>query len=235
MEFFSNLFNNTNTNNNNNLNTNNTNNNNNLNNYIIKPRSKILPINTSLSSQAKTIKPNLNYTMSLQIHGNSIFSNLVLTASATKLNSSTQLPIKCIWKRIHNSTVIFIKDINSFSYMPNAMDIGYIIEVEISLLENPNENCVIQYGPILMDKDIKNAIELLLTNGNTKFNLNVFDKKKQEKIENKELILYLNNNNLKLVDIDFNHNETVLEKVKYNFFNPSIKLNSTNQNRFNIF
>ena len=118
--------------------------------------------------------------------------------------------------------------------MPNAMDIGYLIEVEVSLLENPNENCIIQYGPIEMDKDIKNAIEILLTNGSTKFNLNVFDKNKQEKIENKELILYLNNNELKLVDIDFNHNETLLEKVKYNFFNPNIKLNSTNQNRFNL-
>ena len=230
MEFFSNLFNNQ-TNNNNN---NNNNNNSNITNYIIKPKSKILPINQSLSNQTKIIKNNLNYNISLQIHGNSIFSNLVLTASATPLNSTTQLPIKCIWKRVHNSTVIFIKDINSFSYMPNAMDIGYLIEVEVSLLENPNENCIIQYGPIEMDKDIKNAIEILLTNGSTKFNLNVFDKIKQEKIYNKELILYLNNNELKLVDIDFNHNETILEKVKYNFFNPNVKLNSTNQNRFNL-
>ena len=233
MDFFSNLFNN-NINNNNQQNNNNNNNISNINNYIIKPKSKILPINQSLSNQTKVIKNNYNYNISLQIHGNSIFSNLVLTASATPLNSTTQLPIKCIWKRVHNSTVIFIKDINSFSYMPNAMDIGYLIEVEVSLLENPNENCIIQYGPIKMDKDIKNAIEILLTNGSTKFNLNVFDKNKQEKIYNKELILYLNNNELKLVDIDFNHKETLLEKVKYNIFNPNIKLNSTNQNRFNL-
>ena len=227
MDFFSNLF-------NNNNNQNNNQNNSNINNYIIKPKSKILPMNQSLSNQTKVIKSNTNYNISLQIHGNSIFSNLVLTASATPLNSRTQLPIKCVWKRVHNSTVIFIKDINSFSYMPNAMDIGYLIEVEVSLLENPNENCVIQYGPIKMDKDIKNAIEILLTNGSTKFNLNVFDKIKQEKVYNKELILYLNNNELKLVDIDFNHKETLLEKVKYNSFNPNIKLNSTNQNRFNL-
>ena len=56
-----------------------------------------------------------------------IFENLILTANAIK--NGKQISIKCHEKRIYEESVITIKNINSFSYMPNAEDIGYKIEV----------------------------------------------------------------------------------------------------------
>ena len=50
--------------------------------------------------------------------------------------------------------------------MPNAEDIGYKIEVEVySLDELSNDISISQYGPIIIDKEMENAIELFLTSG----------------------------------------------------------------------
>ena len=89
---------------------------------------------------------------------------------------------------------------------------------------------IAQYGPIVIDKDMENAIELFLTSGKN-FNLYLFDEKTQEKIKDKEYILYLKNDEIILSNYDINGKEHILEKCFYSQMNPIIKLNPTNINR----
>ena len=154
--------------------------------YENKGREKEINFNYIESKKVKYIKQASSYELNLQINGKSIFQNLIITASATENNEP--VPIKCHWKRIYEETVITIQDINSFSYMPNAEDIGYKIEVEVYSLDEPNDISIAQYGPIIIDKEMENAIELFLTSGKN-FNLFLFDKNTQEKIKDKEYIL----------------------------------------------
>ena len=194
-------------------------------------REKIINFNKFETKKVKYIKQASSYELNLQINGKSIFENLILTASATQNNE--QIPIKCNWKRIYEETIITIHDINSFSYMPSAEDIGYIIEVEVSSLDDPEDIAIAQYGPIIIDKDMENAIELFLTSGKN-FNLYLFDPNTQEKIKDKEYILYLKNDELILSNYDIRGKEIVLEKCIYSQLNPIIKLSPTNINKFNF-
>ena len=77
---------------------------------------------------------------------------------------------------------------------------------------------------------MENAIELFLTSGKN-FNLYLFDEKTQEKIKDKEYILYLKNDEIILSNYDINGKEHILEKCFYSQMNPIIKLNPTNINR----
>ena len=194
-------------------------------------REKEINFNQLESKKVKYIKRASSYDLNLIINGKSIFQNLILTASATK--NDEQIPIKCHWKRIHDETIITIEDINSFSYMPNAEDIGYEIEVEVCSLDDPEDIAIAQYGPIIIDKDMENAIELFLTSGKN-FNLYLFDPNTQEKIKDKEYILYLKNDELILSNYDLKGNEIILEKCIYSQLNPIIKLSPTNINKINF-
>ena len=197
--------------------------------YQISGREKEININIIETKKVKYIKQASSYELNLQINGKSIFQNLILTASAKQNNE--QIPIKCNWKRIYEETIITIQDINSFSYMPSAEDIGYKIEVEVSSLDDPDDIAIAQYGPIIIDKDMENAIELFLTSG-TNFNLYLFDPNTQEKMKDKEYILYLKNDELILSNYDIRGNEIILEKCSYYQLNPIIKLSPTNSNKF---
>ena len=170
---------------------------------------KEINFNQIESKKVQYIKKASTYDLKLLINGKTIFENLILTAKATK--NGEQIPIKCHWKRIYEESVITIKNINSFSYMPNAEDIGYKIEVEVYSLDEPNDISIAQYGPIIIDKEMENAIELFLTSGKN-FNLFLFDKNTQEKIKE-------------------DGKEHILEKCFYSQMNPIIKLSPTNANK----
>ena len=205
--------------------------------FFVKPKGKEITINPNEEKKVRYIKKSQNYDLTLQINGKTIFQNLILTASAKCENEKgelIQVPILCKWKRINKDTIIYIKNINSFSYMPNGEDIGYIIEVEVSLYDNPKDISIAQYGPIEMDNDMKQTIELFLTSGKAHFNFEIYDKEKQEKINNKEYILYLENDGMKLVDVDINRKEKILEKCRYSQYNPTIILHPTNVKRFTM-
>ena len=58
---------------------------------------------------------------------------------------------------------------------------------------------------------MENAIELFLTSGKN-FNLFLFDKNTQEKIKDKEYILYLKNDEIILSNYDTDGKEHILEK-----------------------
>ena len=194
-------------------------------------REKEINFNQIESKKVKYIKKASSYELNLKISGKSIFQNLIITASATK--NDEQIPIKCLWKRIHEETIITIENINSLSYMPNAEDIGYKIQVEVYSLDDPKDIAIAQYGPIIIDKDMENAIEHFLTSGKN-FSLNLFDQNTQEKVKDKEYILYLKNDELVLSNYDLKGKEIILEKCIYSQMNPIIKLNPTNATHINF-
>ena len=191
-------------------------------------KNKEINFNQIESKKVQYIKKASSYELKLLINGKSIFENLILTAIATKKDE--QIPIKCHWKRIHDESAITIQNISSSSYIPNAVDIGYKIEVEVYPIDDMDDIAIAQYGPIVIDKDMENAIELFLTSGKN-FNLYLFDEKTQEKIKDKEYILYLKNDEIILSNYDINGKEHILEKCFYSQMNPIIKLNPTNINR----
>ena len=199
--------------------------------YEVKGREKEITYNFKETKKVKYIKQASSYKLNLEINGKSIFQNLILTAKAT--NNNEPVPIKCNWKRIYEETIITIQDINSFSYMPNAEDIGYQIEVEVSSLDDPEDISIAQYGPIVIDKDMEDAIELFLTYGKT-FNLYLFDQNTQEKMKDKEYILNLKNDEIILSNYDTKGKENILEKCVYSQLNPIIKLSQTNINKISF-
>ena len=191
-------------------------------------KDKEINFNHFESKKVQYIKKASSYELKLLINGKSIFENLILTAVATK--KGEQIPIKCKWKRVYDESVITIKDINSFSYIPSAEDIGYKIEVEVCSLDEPNDISIAQYGPIIIDKEMENAIELFLTSGKI-FNLYLFDEKTKEKIKDKEYILYLKNDEILLSNYDITGKEHILERCFYSQMNPIIKLDPKDINK----
>ena len=191
-------------------------------------KDKEINFNHLESKKVQYIKKASSYDFKLLINGKSIFENLILTVIATK--KGEQIPIKCHWKRIYDESIITIQNINSYSYIPNGEDIGYIIEVEVYSLDEPKDIAIARYGPIIIDKDMENAIELFLTSGKN-FNLYLFDEKTQDKIKDKEYILYLKNDEIILSNYDMNGKEHILEKCFFSQHNPIIKLNPTNVNK----
>ena len=191
-------------------------------------KDKEINFNQLESKKVQYIKKASSYDFKLLINGKTIFENLILTVIATK--NGEQIPIKCHWKRIYDESIITIQNINSYSYIPNGEDIGYIIEVEVYSLDEPDDIALAQYGPIIIDKDMENAIELFLTSGKN-FNLYLFDEKTQEKIKDKEYILYLKNDEITLSNYDMNGKENILEKCFFSQHNPIIKLSPTNVNK----
>ena len=111
--------------------------------YENKANSKEIIFNQIESKKVKYLKKASTYELTLLINGDSIFQNLILTANASK--NGEQIPIKCQWKRVYEESVITIQDINSYSYIPSAEDIGYIIEVEVASLDDPDDISIAQW------------------------------------------------------------------------------------------
>jgi hypothetical protein len=202
----------------------------------ISTRSKEIAENIKEEEKIKIFGDFRNFKFDLKVFGRSIFQNLILTASAFT-SDSEPIPIKCTWRRIKRDVAVYIQDVNSNSYMPTAEDIGYTIEVEASPIDGSiygSQPAIGQYGPLMIDEDMKNTIELLLTSGGTKFSCQLFDIKEQEKITDKEILIYLNPNEFKIVETDYNGNEKVLEILKYNPQNPVIKLHSYDAYRLTV-
>jgi hypothetical protein len=209
-------------------------------------RRKEIKENLTEESQIKIFGDNHNFNLDLKVFGRSIFQNLILTATATsKSNYTTNgtlsdnnpmiIPIKCTWKRLKNETEISISNINTNSYIPTAEDIGYTILVEAVAVDRNlygDLPLFAQFGPIEMDLNVKNTLELLLTSGGTKFSCFLYDSAEQAKKTDKELILVVNSNELRLCEVDYNGKEKDLERCKLHHFNPQILLNAKDTQRF---
>jgi hypothetical protein len=204
-----------------------------------KPRNKEITENVKEVEKIKIFGENKNFKFDFKVFGRSIFQNLILTTSAyVEISGEREaIPIKCIWRRIKRDIAVYIKDVNSNSYIPTAEDIGYIIEVEATPVDTSiygNDSAFGQYGPITLDDDMKSTIELLLTSGGTKFSCYIFDLKEQEKVTDREIVVYINPNEFKLVETDYNGKEKILECLKYHQFNPVIKLHPYDSYRFSL-
>ena len=188
-------------------------------------------IKFNIEEQKKVIyvKKAETFDLNLQISGNSILQNLVLTAKASHNGEPT--PIKCQWRRVRSENErMNIKNINSFSYMPNAADIGFWIEVEVESLDEMNDIAIAKYGPIFIDNSIKILITELLSYEKKCFNL----KSCNEKLNNKNFILDLGKREIKLINFDQRGNKNILERCKYSQVNPSLELSNTNVTKFKI-
>ena len=175
------------------------------------------------------VKKAETFDLKLQISGETILKNLVLTAKAS--HNCNPLPVKCQWRRFKSeSERKNIKDINSFSYMPNSEDIGFSIEVEVESLDNINDIAIARYGPINITSEIENIITQLISYEKRYFNL----KSCNEKIKNNNFILDLHKNEIKLINIDQSGKKNIIERCKYSLVNPSLELSNTNMTKFKI-
>ena len=175
------------------------------------------------------VKTAETFELTLQISGNTILQNLVLTAKAS--HNCEPTPIKCQWRRVKSdSERSNIKDINSHSYMPNAQDIGYWIEVEVESLDYKNDIAIAKYGQIVIDKEIRNIITELICYEKKSFKLKYCN----EKLNNNNCILELGKREIKLINIDQKGKKILLERCKYSQVNPSLELSNTNMTKFKI-
>jgi hypothetical protein len=203
---------------------------------VIKAKGKEISENTSEDNNINIVNENDRFKFDLKVFGKSLFQNLILTATAYSVDNNV-IPLKCFWKRVKNDISLDISDIHSNSYIPTAEDVGYVIEVEAFPVDKGiygGTPAVGRYGPILLDIDMKNTLELLLTSGGTKFSLYVYDTVEQEKVNNREIIIYINPNELRLSEIDYNGKEKQLESVKYHQLNPIIKPHPYDVYRFSM-
>ena len=175
------------------------------------------------------VKEAETFNLILQVSGQTLLQDLVLTAKASHNGDPT--PIKCQWRRIKSeSERINIKNINSFSYMPHAEDIGFWIEVEVESLDDNEDIAIAKYGPINVDNETRNIINELLSYEKKCFNL----KSCNEKFNNQNFILDLGKREIKLINYDKKGNKNILERCKYSQVNPSLELSNTNVTKFKI-
>ena len=175
------------------------------------------------------VKTAETFELDLQVSGQTILQNLVLTAKASHNGEPT--PIKCQWRRYKSdSERSNIKNINSFSYMPNAQDIGFWIEVEVESLDYKDDIAIARYGQIVIGNEIKNIITELISYEKKCFNLKYCN----EKLNNNSCILELGKREIKLINVDQKGKKTFLERCKYSQVNPSLELCNTNVTKFKI-
>ena len=183
------------------------------------------------------ISGNFSFFFDFKVIGKSIFQNLVITAAGYTFNQYKEkevIPLKYIWKRVNGQSTRYMEEINSNSYIPTAEDIGHIIELEAFSMDQNSEVAYASYGPITLDDDMKNTLELLLSAGGTKFSCFKYNIKENEKDRDKEIIVYINSNEFKLTETFFDGNEKLIEQVKYHSLNPRIKLHPFDTKRLTL-
>jgi len=183
------------------------------------------------------ISGNFSFFFDFRVIGKSIFQNLVITAAGYIFNQFKEkevIPLKYIWKRVNGQSIRYMEEINSNSYIPTAEDIGHTIQLEAYSLEQNSEVAYASFGPINLDDDMKNTLELLLSAGGTKFSCFSYNIKENQKDKDKEIILYVNASEIKLTETFFDGSEKVLEQIKYHSTNPRIKLHPFDTKRLTV-
>lgn len=175
--------------------------------------------------------------LDFKVYGRSIFQNFLLTANAySSKNSTDPIPIKCTWKRIKNDTQVFITDINSNSYIPTGEDIGYIIECEITPLDKifGTHPIIAQYGPLQLNEDTKQSLEMILSQGGTKFQFYMYNLEEQSKSIDREIEIVLESNEFKLMEKLRDGSSNIVEYLRYHPNNPIIKLHTKDSTRLSL-
>lgn len=190
------------------------------------------------------ITQSKHFNIELKTSGNSIFENLILTVKGYSKNSDNELKLKCNWKRVKFDTTIVIND-KSSSYIPTAEDIGYHIEIEAFVQNEPKwESAKAQIGPFLIDENIKNNLEKLIINDSKRFDMFLFnsdtqlldDRRIEMKIEGNRLKLYQENKvSTDLIedgDKSENNEFKLIENTLITYNNPKIQLHPYKSKRF---
>ena len=189
-----------------------------------------IKFNYNEQKNVQYIKTASTFELILQISGKTILQDLILTANSIN-NNGDPTPIKCQWRRLKSEEEkMNLKNINSLSYMPNAQDLGYYMEVEAENLDHLGDIAIARYGPISLDRETGIIIEKMNNYEKTSFNLITY----KEKIKNKNFILELGKKEIKLYNIDQKGKKNILERCKYSLVNPSIELSNANVNQFTI-
>ena len=189
-----------------------------------------IKFNFSEQKNVQYIKRASSFNLILQISGKTILQDLIITAKASN-NKGDPTPIKCQWRRFKSEAEKKnLKNINSFSYMPNAQDLGFYIEVEVENLDNLNDIAIARYGPISIDRESEITIEEMINYEKKSFNIISCN----DKIKNKNFILELGKREIKLYNKDQKGKKNVLERCKYSLVNPYLELSNTNVNKFTI-
>ena len=189
-----------------------------------------IKFNISEQKNVKYIKQGINFELILQISGKTILKNLILTAKANN-KKGDPIPIKCQWRRVKSDKEKkIIEKINSYSYMPNAQDLGFFIEVEVENLDNKGDIAIAKYGPLIIDRDTEIIIEEMINYEKKCFSLILCD----EKNKNRNFVLELGKKDIKLSCIDKKGIKINYERSKYSLANPSLELCNTNVNKFKI-
>ena len=193
-----------------------------------------IKFNFSEQKNVQYIKKASTFELVLQISGTTILQDLIITAKAVNNNNNNKgdpTPIKCQWRRFKSETEKKnLKNINSLSYMPNAQDLGFLIEVEVESLDNQGDISIARYGPICIDRETEVIIEEMVNYEKRSFNLVSCN----DKIKNKNFILELGKREIKLFSLDQKGKKNTLERTKYSLVNPSLELSHANVNKFKI-
>ena len=189
-----------------------------------------IKFNFSEQKNVQYIKTASSFYLNLQISGKTILQNLIITAKANNHKGDT-IPIKCQWRRYKSETEKKnIKNVNSFSYMPNSQDIGYYIEVEVESLDNIGDISIARYGPIVLDREAEILIEEMINYEKKCFDLVLCN----DKIKNKNFLIELGKKEIKLYNIDAKGKKNLSERCKYSLVNPSLELSNANVTKFII-
>ena len=161
-----------------------------------------IKFNFSEQKNVQYIKRASSFNLILQISGKTILQDLIITAKASN-NKGDPTPIKCQWCSFKSEAEKKnLKNINSFSYMPNAQDLGFYIEVEVENLDNLNDIAIARYGPINIDRESEITIEEMINYEKKSFNIISCN----DKIKNKNFILELGKSFAQLNSTDSNNN-----------------------------
>ena len=179
------------------------------------------------------ITPSKDFTFDFKTSGNSIFDNLIINVKGYKNKTNSELKLQCNWRRSKNDTTIFIND-KSTTYIPTAEDIGYKVEVEVYVQNEPSfEPAKAQIGPFVLDNNIKAHLEKLIINDSKTFEMFLFNSETQSLINDRKILLKIEGDNLKIYEENRKMNEYVLiENAKITNENPKIKLHPYQAKRF---
>ena len=192
-----------------------------------------IKFNFEAQKNVSYIKTSKNFELTLQISGTTIFQDLIITARANN-SKGDMIPIKCIWRRLRSEkSKKIIENVNSHSYMPNAQDLGFYIEVEVENLDKKGDIAVARYGPINLDRKGENLVEEMINYEKRCFKLVLCN----EKVKNKNFLIELGKREIKLYNIVKDKDaekKNLVERSKYSLVNPYIELSNTNINKFKI-
>ncbi|CAI2362673.1 unnamed protein product [Moneuplotes crassus] len=117
-------------------------------------------------------KELFNFTLETQTNYEYLASNLVAEAFE---DNRVPIAIRCTWKRVKGKRVYKMNDITGNTYPLSADDVGCIIRVEATAMEDHYEGTVYaEFGPVTVEPATKKSLEYILASGSSQFPVSVY-------------------------------------------------------------